>query len=91
MNLPGRNMREHSNVLSFEIRFMYNYDENTTAEQACVMEIDKLAKFILTELSNEIGSGNPVNGESAVDVAIRLMKEFKSYDIERLRSIKSFL
>ena len=60
-------------------------------EQACTKEIERLGQFILNELSDEIGRGNPVNGESAVDIAIRLMKEFKSYDMERLRSIKAFL
>lgn len=36
-------------------------------------EIDKLAGFILAHFADEIGAGDPVHGESAVDVAIRLL------------------
>lgn len=37
-------------------------------------EIDRLAGFLLKHHANEIGAGDPVNGESAVDVAIRLLQ-----------------
>jgi len=40
-------------------------------------EIDRLAKFILRHLDYEIGRGNLQNGESAVDIAIRLMSYCK--------------
>lgn len=38
-------------------------------------EIDRLAKWILANCPEEIGKGNPITGESAVDVAIRMMRE----------------
>jgi chromosome segregation ATPase len=36
-------------------------------------EINRLADFILKYYGHEIGLGNPIEGESAVDVAIRLL------------------
>ena len=36
-------------------------------------EIDRLATFLLTNYPDELGKGDPENGESAVDVAIRLL------------------
>jgi hypothetical protein len=36
-------------------------------------EINRLADFILKYYGQEIGLGNPIEGESAVDVAIRLL------------------
>lgn len=51
------------------------YDsDSASALVACKMELDRLADFILAEMPEEIGKGNPQAGESAVDVAIRLMK-----------------
>ena len=44
-------------------------------EEQCAKEIDRLASFILKELSHELGKGDSVNGESAVDVAIRLLSK----------------
>ena len=41
-------------------------------------EISRLSNYILLEWDGEIGRGNFRTGESAVDVAIRLLKEFKS-------------
>ena len=41
-------------------------------------EIDRLANFLLKEYPDEPGKGNPVHGESAVDVAIRLLTKKKS-------------
>lgn len=38
-------------------------------------EIDRLAAFILAHCPDEVGRGNPREGESAVDVAIRLLGE----------------
>jgi hypothetical protein len=38
-------------------------------------EIDRLAEHLLLNYPGEIGKGDPVNGESAVDVAIRLLSE----------------
>lgn len=38
-------------------------------------EINRLAEFISLNYRDEIGKGDPVNGESAVDVAIRLLKK----------------
>lgn len=38
-------------------------------------EIDKLANFLLTRYPDEIGKGNSIDGESAVDVAIRLLSK----------------
>jgi len=43
-----------------------------------ISEINRLSKYILLEWSEEIGHGNFRTGESAVDVAIRLLKEFKN-------------
>jgi hypothetical protein len=40
-----------------------------------VSEIDRLAAFLLRWFPDEIGRGDPQNGESAVDVAIRLLHE----------------
>jgi len=40
-------------------------------------EIDRLADFLLKHYSDEIGKGDPVHGESAVDVAIRLLSPRK--------------
>jgi hypothetical protein len=40
-------------------------------------EIHRLAEFLLRNYSNEIGKGNPKEGESAVDVAIRLLTPIK--------------
>jgi len=37
-------------------------------------EIDRLANFILENMPEQIGKGNPQGGESAVDVAIRLLR-----------------
>lgn len=39
----------------------------------CKREIDRLAAYIQKELPKEIGRGDPRNGESAVDIATRLM------------------
>lgn len=39
-------------------------------------EIDKLGNYILANCPDEIGKGNPVHGESAADVAIRLIERF---------------
>jgi hypothetical protein len=49
-----------------------NLDDNSSQGHP---EIDRLANFILANYSHEIGVGDPVNGESAVDVAIRLLSE----------------
>lgn len=40
-------------------------------------ELYKLGEFILNEFPDEIGLGNPEEGESAVDVAIRLLAQDK--------------
>lgn len=40
-------------------------------------EIERLASYLLKHHEDEIGRGDPVNGESAVDVAIRLIEEKK--------------
>ena len=40
-------------------------------------EIDRLAKFLVSNYADEIGKGNPREGESAVDVAIRLLRKDK--------------
>ena len=45
--------------------------------KACVAEIDRLAKYILRVCPDEPGKGDPKHGESAVDVAIRLIGELK--------------
>jgi len=49
-----------------------------TKQQICSLEsakseIERLASFILKYYSDEIGKGDFQHGESAVDVAIRLM------------------
>ncbi|MDQ3816288.1 MAG: hypothetical protein M3362_01190 [Acidobacteriota bacterium] len=41
-----------------------------TADQ----EINRLADFLMAKYPAEIGKGNPEVGESAVDVAIRLLQ-----------------
>jgi hypothetical protein len=38
-------------------------------------EIDRLAQYLLINHPDEIGKGNPVHGESAVDIAIRLLSK----------------
>jgi len=38
-------------------------------------EIQRLADFLLRRYPDEIGKGNPQSGESAVDVAIRLLSK----------------
>ena len=40
-----------------------------------IREVDRLAEFLLSKSPHEIGRGDFVNGESAVDVAIRLLNE----------------
>jgi hypothetical protein len=40
-------------------------------------QIDKLAQYLLKHWSHEIGMGDPVNGESAVTVAIRLLERLR--------------
>ena len=53
-----------------------------------IQEIERLSGFILKELPDEIGAGDLVHGESAVDVAIRLLEEWKlyRYDIARVKN-----
>jgi len=46
-------------------------------ERSCKEQIDDLAKFIMRVCPDEIGVGDPVHGESAVEVAIRLIGELK--------------
>ncbi len=38
-------------------------------------EIDRLAAFMLEYYPHEMGVGDPVHGESAVDMAIRLLSD----------------
>ena len=61
--------KEHRSFCCVEHR----KDYNKICRQHRKREIDRLAKFILRHLDYEIGRGDPQNGESAVDVAIRLM------------------
>lgn len=42
------------------------------------MQIDRLADFIMENFGHEIGRGNPKEGESAVEVAIRLLSRQKN-------------
>lgn len=42
-------------------------------------ETERLANFLLQNYSNEIGKGNLFIGESAADVAIRLLKKSKHF------------
>lgn len=49
-------------------------DELIESHQLLASQIDQLAEFILTSYPDEIGAGDPVNGESAVEVAIRLLQ-----------------
>lgn len=44
------------------------------SHQQLGIQIDKLAEFLLANYPDEIGAGDPVNGESAVEVAIRLLQ-----------------
>lgn len=44
----------------------------------CKSEIDRLANFIMAEFPREPGRVGPPDGESAVDVAIRLMTDLKA-------------
>ena len=46
-------------------------------------EIDRLANYLLTTWSSEIGVGDPIHGESAVDVAIRLLERLFIVEILR--------
>jgi hypothetical protein len=54
-------------------RYNVQLSENTHRTK----EIDRLADFLLQEFPDEIGLGDPVSGESAVDVAIRLLRRLK--------------
>lgn len=47
-------------------------------------EINKLADFLLRKFPDEIGVGNQKEGESAVDVAIRLLARYKVQDEEQM-------
>lgn len=47
-------------------------EEDETMTQA-EKEIDKLADFLMQHYPRELGLGNLAHGESAVDVAIRLL------------------
>lgn len=51
------------------------YDLSPAAgEEGLQNQIDTLADFLLANYPDEIGAGDPVNGESAVEVAIRLLQ-----------------
>ena len=43
--------------------------------RVCTKEIDRLADFLMENYQAEIGKGDPINGESAVNVAIRLLQQ----------------
>jgi hypothetical protein len=43
-------------------------------------EVDRLADYLMEAWPHEIGQGDPAHGESAVDVAIRLLKRLEAYD-----------
>lgn len=40
-------------------------------------EIERLSLWILNNIPEEIGVGDPIKGESAVDVAIRILTYYK--------------
>jgi hypothetical protein len=40
-------------------------------------QINKLASYLLAEWEGDIGKGDPIHGEGAVDCAIRLLKKVK--------------
>ena len=40
-------------------------------------EIQKLANYLMKEWQGDIGGGDPIHGESAVDCAIRLLSKLK--------------
>lgn len=60
--------------LNKEIAFLESCEEKTNAVHN---EIERLASFILKEYPNEPGKGGGSGGESAVDVAIRIMSRVK--------------
>ena len=48
----------------------------TAAEQ----QTTRLANYLMEAWPDEIGAGDPVHGEGAVDVAIRLLKRLKALE-----------
>ncbi len=56
--------------------------EERKALQTCYYEVQRLENFISKKYSDEIGKGDPTTGESAVEVAIRLLKEQKEQIVE---------
>ena len=48
--------------------------------EICCREIDRLASWILSCYPEEIGRGDPVHGESAVDVALRLLERLRKLE-----------
>jgi len=59
------------------IRAVGSKEENMNE---CCKEIDRLSSFILKNYPEEIGRGNFSGGESAVDVAIRLLKKLQVHE-----------
>jgi len=57
-------------------RFLYDWLIGTCCSLAS-NEIDRLANYLLKHFPHEIGRGDPIHGESAVDVAIRLLTMLK--------------
>lgn len=51
-------------------------EEGPTVETQ-LSEVQRLANWLMKNFSNEIGAGDPKHGESAVDVAIRLLQQLK--------------
>lgn len=60
-----------------------NPDDETNPETA------RLAGYLLEYWADEIGAGDPVHGESAVDVAIRLLDRLREYEASLGRLHKS--
>jgi len=71
--------QETKNELYLKEYIMRENEVETQRDKRCGKEIDKLAAWILKNIPEEIGKGNPKEGESAADVAIRLLD--KHYNI----------
>ena len=50
----------------------YSADNIPTEKQ-----VDNLAQFLIENFEKEIGSGKSVNGEGAIEMAVRLLLEYK--------------
>lgn len=58
-----------------KLRFESNDHRNASLRRS--QELNRLANYVLVDWQDHIGRGQDGNGESSVDVAIRLLKAYK--------------